>query len=195
MNDKNLESNTYNTTMLFCNNQKSARRLPHTFIKQLLQIFLILICSTRCNNLSEKPDNYEEQFLIQFSIFILPIFVDHCPPAEFEIKKNIEYPITLQKGNSTWFKFSPEGNVAPPEESKDYYFTVTKDTNTSVTLRSWISCRNFSSPSRDAISPFSETATEIKYKIDRYSLQFAGNNRYRLELNSENQATIIVKQN
>ncbi|MBM9591792.1 hypothetical protein JWG41_16185 [Leptospira sp. 201903075] len=133
--------------------------------------------------------------MITFYMGVLPGMIDNCPAAEFTVEKGVDYPISLQKGNTSWFQFSPRGNVKPQEESRDYFLTVTKDSSTSILLKAWRSCKNFSSPPSAGMTPYTETPTEVKFKIEYDSLQFPERNRYHLELTSENQTTVTIRQN
>lgn len=164
--------------------------LSKRFCICLLILFSILHCDDK-----NTTEEFQNGFIISFAIGVLPGLVNNCPGVDLVVEKGIDYPISVEKDKISWFQFSQKGNLTPPEETRDYYFTITKDSAASISLISWTSCKNFSSPSRNGLTPDSETPTELKFKIGKDSFRFAETNRYRLELNSPNQTNVTVRQN
>lgn len=163
-------------------------------IKRLSFLSLLVFNLSQCYEKNSSKESHEG-LLFSLAIDVLPGMINHCPASEFVIEKGIDYQLTLQKENGSWFQFSPNGNITPPEESRDYFLTVTKDSSTSIQLKSWTSCKTFSTPPSGGTTPYSETPTEVKYKIYRDSFKFPETNRYRLELNSGNQTIVTIRQN
>lgn len=163
-------------------------------IKWISLYLLIPMVILGCEDKETEKLNQNNN-LIVIIMEILPAMVNYCPQAEFVVEKGTEYQIALQKDKSSWFQFSPNGNITPPEEKRDYFLTVTKDSSTSISLRPWTSCKTFSSPSRSTMTPQSATPTEVIFKIEKDSVQFSETNRFRIELNSDTQTTVKIIQN
>lgn len=163
-------------------------------VSRICFYLLILFVSPQCED-RDSERVYQTNVWIAFVMGVLPGLINHCPPADFVVGKGIEYQISLQKDKTSWFRFSPNGNITPPEEKRDYFLTVTRDSSVLVSLRSWTSCKTFSSPSREEMTPYSATPTEVKFKIEFDSFQFSETNMYRLELNSDTQTTVKIIQN
>ncbi|TGL90974.1 hypothetical protein EHQ69_13830 [Leptospira congkakensis] len=163
-------------------------------IKRIIFYSLLVFIFSQCEDLDTTKD-FREENLLTLAFAVLPTIINNCPVAEFIVEKGKDYQIFLNKENSPWFQFSPNGNMTPPEEKRDYFLIVTKDSSASISLIPWTSCKNFSSPSTSGLTPHSETPTELKFKIEKASFQSAETNRYRLELNSNNQTFITIRQN
>ncbi|MCT8332346.1 hypothetical protein NUH30_01555 [Leptospira sp. 85282-16] len=156
-------------------------------------IFLIIAVNISCNGLYKilnKDDKDNKKYLGFVLAEFLPITAG-CPPVNFTIEKDTNYPITLSTESPVIFNISSTNNLPPPNQYKEYVLIVSKDSTTNLDFFTNRLCYNRNSEIVKE-SPITSTPTELQFRLSMNDVRTLQNAFY-LKLVS-GKATVTIRQ-
>ncbi|TGL08666.1 hypothetical protein EHQ42_18470 [Leptospira levettii] len=163
-------------------------------MKKILVMILFAINTYSCTGLSrllDTSDNNTEPY-VAFGYYLYLLSAPGiCPTVDLTLEKGINYPLTLSTTNSVIFNISSANNLPPPNQSREYFLVVTKDTSANIEFFTFRLCDvNRRGPS--FTSPESSTPTELRYRLEMNDVRVLQNAFY-LKLISGN-ASVSIRQ-
>lgn len=163
-------------------------------MKKYLMIFIFLIFYNSCTGLSRllaNSDNNTDQYVSFFLYQYLLSAPGICPTVNLTLDKGVNYPLTLTTTSSVIFNISSVNNLPPPNQSREYFLVVTKDTSANIEFSTLRLCDvNRRGPT--VTSPETSSPTELRYRLEMNDVRTLTNAFY-LKLVSGN-ATISIRQ-